>query len=317
VPRARLDPQCVEVVRAFRAANPPPARGLTAAALRAFAASAWSADAAPELAPGVDRRVLALQLGDRSLDCELFAPRNAASPPVVVHFHGGGWVHGEIENEAFLCAQIAARGQCMVVSVAYRLAPEHPFPAAVDDAYAAVAYVGARADEFGGDPGRVGVLGGSAGANLAAAAVLRARERGEPGIGCQVLFVPALQHYATNGSRRDFDAGYDFMPGWVDWFSDQYLGDRRFADDPLAAPLRANDLGSLPPTFIGVAEFDPFRDDGKAFAERLSAAGVPVELASYDGMVHSFLAAIGVVDRAEDAIDDAADFVRRQLGDNR
>jgi acetyl esterase len=223
------------------------------------------------------------------LPARIYRPEGAApTGPVIVFFHGGGWVIGSIQSHDNTCGRLAAESGCTVISVEYRLAPEHRFPAPLEDAYAATAWVAEHADELGLDASRLAVAGDSAGGNLAAAVSLLARERGGPAIAFQLLVYPVTEVGVQSASRiENGDKGYLLSSRAMDWFEEQYLGGVDGVDWR-AAPLRAEDLTGLPPAFVLTAELDPLRDEGEAYAARLEAAGVPTAVHRADGMVHGF-----------------------------
>jgi acetyl esterase len=204
-----------------------------------------------------------------------------------VFFHGGGWVIGSIHSHDNTTGRLAAESGCTVVSVEYRLAPEHPFPAPAEDAYAATAWVAAHAGDLGLDAGRLAIAGDSAGGNLAAVVALLARERGGPRIAYQVLIYPNVDVRVQTASRRDLgDQPYLLSNRALAWFEDHYIGDAEI--DWRLSPLRADDLTGLPPAFVLTAELDPLRDEGEAYATRLRQAGVPTTYHQADGMIHGF-----------------------------
>jgi len=273
-------------------------------------ARAASARSAPLLS-GPGEEVAAVE--DRTLPgpdgpvpVRVYTPAAGAVPrAVAVYLHGGGYVLGNLDTHDALCRALANRSGAVVVSVDYRLAPEHPWPAAVRDADAAVAAVLARAAELGGDPDRVGVVGDSAGANLATIAA-----RHVPGLAFQVLVYPVTDTDLDTPSYTEFAEGHYLSRDDMRVAFDRYLPagvDRRHPD---VAPLHAPDLAGLPPTLVLTAAADPLRDEGEAYADRLRAAGVPVTLSRYDGMVHGFFRWTAVVDAAHDAIAEVAAFVR-------
>ncbi len=195
---------------------------------------------------------------------------------------------------------------CLVVAVDYRLAPEHKFPAALDDCYAVTDWLAANAPDLGGDGARLGVGGDSAGGNLAAAVCLAARERGGPAIAFQLLIYPATDHTADTDSLERNAIGYLLTRDAIEWCKYQYLRGAEDARDPLASPLLADDLAGLPPALVQTAEFDPLLDEGTAYAERLAGAGVACEHLTYAGMVHGFVRMGALIDDANTAIADAA-----------
>jgi acetyl esterase len=218
----------------------------------------------------------------------VYRPREAPGPaPVLVYFHGGGFVTGDLENEHARCLEFAGEDGIAVVSVGYRLAPEHPFPAGFEDCYAATAWAHEHAAEFGGDPERVAVGGGSAGGALAAAVALRARDEGGPPLVFQMLLYPVLDDRMDTPSMRAFTEPPLFNRTDVRHMWRHYLGGR--TDAPAyAAPARAADLAGLPRAYMLVAEYDPLRDEGLHYAHRLILAGVPTELHHVPGACHGF-----------------------------
>ncbi len=230
--------------------------------------------------------------------------------PVLVYFHGGGWVTGDLDTTDLRCRQLSDWAECIVVSVDYRLAPEHPFPAGVDDAYAATAWVGENASSFGGDAARVAVGGDSAGGNLAAAVALLARDKGAPRLAFQYLAYPVIDCDLNTASYLENAEGYMLSRSGMAWYWDQYVPEVSQRGHPLASPIRAASHAGLPPALIVTAEFDPLRDEGEAYAAKLKTAGVPVELRRYDGLIHGFFNMTGAIDQAKVALMDSARSLR-------
>jgi acetyl esterase len=214
---------------------------------------------------------------------------DATPLPGLVYFHGGGWVIGDLDTHDVLCRQLTAEAGVSVVSVDYRLAPEHKFPGAVDDAWAATRWAVARAGELGIDASRLAVGGDSAGGNLAAVVAMLAREQGRPSIKFQVLLYPVTDLADESKSYQDFADGYLLTRDGMRWFSQHYLNSRDEAGDWRASPLRARTLDGLPPALVVTAGFDPLRDEGEAYARRLREAGVRVDYVCYGGMIHGFV----------------------------
>jgi acetyl esterase len=230
------------------------------------------------------------------LPLRVYTPPGDGPFPVVAWIHGGGfWMGDDLPMWDGSCSRLALASRAIVASIGYRLAPEQPFPAAVEDSFAGLRFVAAHAHEWRGDAGRLAVMGGSAGGNLAAVMALRARDEGGPALRYQVLIVPTLVATPDTDSRRQFAAGYG-LDGVAEMFAAYVPGeaDRR---NPWASPLLADDLAHLPPALIVTAEFDPLRDEGERYAERLRAAGVDVTLRRYDGAIHGLLGSSD--DRAE------------------
>ena len=217
-----------------------------------------------------------------------YRPRDGILP-LLVYFHGGGWVVGSVDLSDNFCRALANASGCVVLSVEYRLAPEHRYPAAADDAYAATVWAARNADALDIDPARVAVGGSSAGGNLAAVAARRARERGGPRIAAQLLHVPVTDHDFTTSSYRAFATGHGLTLAGMRWFWDHYAPEVARRDEPDASPLRAKDLAGLPRAIVVTAECDPLRDEGRAYAARLRSAGVSVASLEYAGMVHGFM----------------------------
>ena len=246
----------------------------------------------------------------------IYKPIAGASLPVLVYFHGGGWVIGSIETHDGTCRELAAQAGCAVISVEYRLAPENPYPAAAEDSYAAVQWVAANAEALGLDASRIAVGGDSAGGNLAAATALMARDRGGPGLVMQLLIYPVTdadferKSYLQNGTGMFLEA--DAMK----WFWDNYVPDPATRKEGYAAPMHADDLSKLPPTLVITAEFDPLRDEGEAYARRLEAAGVETGLARYDGMIHGFFAMTLLLESARRAVAQSSEALRQEFGSN-
>jgi acetyl esterase len=231
-----------------------------------------------------------------------------------VYFHGGGWVVGSVALSDSFCRALANASGCAVLSVGYRLAPEHRFPAAADDAYAATRWASEHARELGFDPGRLAVGGSSAGGNLAAVVALMARERGGPRIALQWLHVPVIDHDFTRESYRVNGKGMGLTRAGMEWFWDHYAPDVARRDEPFASPIRATDLRGLPQAIFVAAECDPLRDEGAAYAERLRAAGVRVTYLEYPGMVHSFMGWSEIVPAGAQAFKDSGAALRKGLG---
>jgi acetyl esterase len=234
--------------------------------------------------------------------------------PVLVVFHGGGWVIGSAEEFDGIARQLANATDAIVVSVDYRLAPEHPYPAPLDDSRRALRWTAAHAAEFGGDATRIAVGGDSAGGNLAAVCALGARDEGLD-LALQVLVYPVCDCDFGTTSYTDNAEGYLLEREQMQWFFDCYTdGGKHDPADPSISPLRAENLGGVAPALVVTAEFDPLRDEGEAYAAKLRAAGVDVESRRYDGMIHGFFGGAGAFDASRDAMTLVATAVRRAFG---
>ena len=244
--------------------------------------------------------------------------RAAAGPlPALVYFHGGGFVIGDLETTEGLCRMLANASGCRVISIEYRLAPEHKFPAAIEDAYAAVSWVAAHGRALGIDPDRIAVGGDSAGGNLATVTCQLAKQNGGPKIALQLLLYPATDATTETGSRRALAAGYLLEQRSMEWFFAQYVPPDANPNDPRISPLLAGDLSGLPPAHIHTAEFDPLRDEGKAYADKLAAAGVEVEYICHTGMIHHFFCLGGAIPYAATAVADAGAAIKQALARSR
>lgn len=246
----------------------------------------------------------------------LYRPQGSAATqalPVLVYFHAGGWVIGDIEICDALCRRIANAAGCAVVSVDYRLAPEHKFPAAVDDAYAATCWIAQNAASLGLDASRIAIGGDSAGGNLAAVVSLLARDRRGPRLALQLLLYPVTDLHGGTASYHARGEGYFLTGTLMRYFVDHYVGSTAERDDWRASPLLAREHAGLPPACVVVCGFDPLHDEGVAYARRLQAAGVPVELHDLDGQIHAFLLMDGAIPQAAATIDSLATALRRAL----
>jgi acetyl esterase len=242
----------------------------------------------------------------------VYYPFETAQLPGLVYFHGGGFVLGGLDGSDRTCRALANGSGCVVISVDYRLAPEHTFPAAADDAFAVTQYVAEHAAEFGVDPALLAVGGDSAGGNLATVVALRARDAGGPPIAFQLLVYPWVDFSDDSPSMREFAADHFLTAEAMAWFADYYLPapiDRR---QPWVSPMHAK-LEGLPPAFVLTAECDPLRDQGEAFARRLEAAGVQTTVKRYEGMFHPFFSLGGIIDGAKTAMADASAALKTAL----
>jgi acetyl esterase/lipase len=242
------------------------------------------------------------------------AGAGASAPPVLAYFHGGGWVQGDLETHHGLCARLARRSGAMVVAVDYRLAPEHKFPAAVEDCFAVYQWLRSHAAELGGDPTRVAVGGDSAGGNLSAVVSQLAAGAGVPLPQCQVLIYPGVDFALDTDSHRELADGPIIPRERIVWYAQQYLPVDADPSDPRASPLRAKDLQGQPPALIITGGFDPLRDEGHAYAQRLSAAGVDVVYKEYPGQIHAFVSLTKAIPQGMSCTWEIADYLKSGLG---
>ncbi len=248
-------------------------------------------------------RVVPGATGD--LPARVYRPDADGPVPTVVFFHGGGFVIGDLETHDNQCRTVCRAVGAVVLSVGYRLAPEAPFPAAVEDAVAATRWAADHVGELGADAGRLVVAGDSAGGNLAAVVAQVARDAGGPPLAAQLLVYPATDFAGEHASRTENAEGYFLTVSDMEWFGGHYAGTHEDLADPRLSPLRAADLSGLPPAVVVTAEFDPLRDEGEAYARALEAAGTPVVLRRYDGMIHGFFDLGALSPAAQQAVEES------------
>jgi acetyl esterase len=303
-----LDPECDALLTQVTEMGLPPPETLTVDENRAMIMEFASVAGPPEDVARVADIEVPGPAGP--IPVRVYVPLGDVPFPVLVYFHGGGWVIGNLDSHDIPLRALANRAGAVIASVDYRLAPEHPFPAAPEDCYAATEWVASNIAEYGGDPSRLAVGGDSAGGNLAAVVAQMARDRGGPAIGFQLLVYPAVDASMSSASIAENGEGYLLTKGWMDWFYGHYLTRPEDADDPLASPVRTEDLTGLPPALVITAEFDPLRDEGEAYADALRRAGVAATATRYDGMIHGFFSMGAAISRSSDAIDEAAAALR-------
>jgi acetyl esterase len=298
------------LLAALDAAGLPPFEHMTVPQAREAAKGFIDLQGEPEEIATEDRAIPG-PAGD--LPVRVYTPAGDGPKPVIVYFHGGGWVIGDLDVCDNPVRRIANRTGAVVVSVDYRLAPEHVYPAAFDDSFAATAWVAEHAAELGGDPERIATCGDSAGANLAAAVAIAARDRQGPRLAAQLLIYPVTDFNFTTGSYEQNGEGYLLTKGSMQWFWAHYLGAQELGKDAFACPARADNLVGLPPAFVATAEFDPLRDEGEAYAANLRTASVDVTAKRYDGMLHGFAWTLGATPSGAVMIDDLAAAFHRAL----
>jgi acetyl esterase len=262
-------------------------------------------------------RELAIASQAGTIAARLYRPDGSAAPhrapyPLLVYYHGGGWVQGDLDTHDNVCRFLAVHAGTAVLAPDYRLAPEHPFPAAVNDALATLRYAARHAEELGADPSALAVGGDSAGGNLAAVVARLAAGDPRPPV-FQLLIYPGTDAVQVSGSRRLFGAGFQLTEERIQWFLDQYLPDRADRADPRASPIYEQRPQLLPPTFLATAGFDPLRDEGELLAARLAAAGVPVAVRRFDDLCHGFANAVGIGRRGREAMLEIAGALRAGL----
>lgn len=307
-----LDPQVESVLALVKKANLPEMWQLTPEQAReAYMLRVSKLATKEEIFRSHDRRIPG---PGRDLTIRVYEPREAKPGerfPILVWFHGGGFVIGNLDTHDHACRALATQGDFMVVAVDYRLAPESKFPSAVDDCMAVLRWLTLHALEIGGDPTRMAVGGDSAGGNLAAVCAILARNDGYPKIAFQLLIYPCTAPEPETPSHRKFAEGYILTRNTITWFYKQYVRSAKEFEDFRFAPLMAEDLSALPPALVLVAGYDPLRDEGVDYAKRLIDAGNRVTLVNYEGMVHGFLLMGGAIDAAKRALMQSAATLRR------
>ena len=296
-----LHPQIVQVLDAMAKAELRPIEAMTPAEARAqMEMTARARKAEPLPVAKVEERMIPDPAGEIRL--RLYWPTATGPVPAIVYYHGGGHVIGSLDTHDFIARNLCAGAEALLASVDYRMGPEHKFPAAVDDCFAALQWVHANAASLGADPGRIGVHGDSAGANLAAVVALQARDAGGPRLRLQSLVYPVGDYTLSGASYRKYAQGCGMLtPDAMAWFGRHYLRSPADAEDWRASPLKAPSHAGVAPAIIVVAECDVLHDDGESYAEALRRAGVPVEYREYPGMIHGFLGMVPVVDDAMNA----------------
>lgn len=250
-----------------------------------------------------------------AIPLRVYYPESAGPLPALVYFHGGGFAMGGLDSHDGVCRTLAVETGCCVAAVDYRLAPEHPFPAATLDAYSALSWVHENADELGVDHRRLAVAGDSAGGTLATVVARQAMERRGPPLAMQLLLYPVTDlRTLDTESYRQMATGYYLSRDEMGWFRDMYLPDPARRDDPSASPLASDALTGLPPTLLVTAEYDVLRDEGKAYADKLSASGVETTYRCYEGMIHGFVSQALFLDTGRTALSDCASTLRHALG---
>jgi len=258
----------------------------------------------PEPVAKVEHRTIPGPVGQ--IPVSIYTPAGVGPFPLLMYFHGGGWVFGDLPMVDSICRTLANGADCVVVSVDYRLAPEHKFPTGVEDAYAATKWVSENAELLNGNPAKIAVAGESAGGNLAAAVTLMVRDRSEFSLTYQLLIYPATQYHANTESFRNYGENYFLTADSINWFWHHYLPSPTDGQNPYASPLWAENLHNLPPGLIVTAEYDPLRDEGEAYGDRLRDAGVNIKTIRYDGTIHAFINLAGHLPYGQTALAEIA-----------
>lgn len=310
-----IDPQMQAYIDQQAALGAPPLHKLTPQQVRAGSRMQVEQAAlyfTPEQVAKVENRTIPAPTGE--IPVRIYTPDGAGPFPLLVFFHGGGWVVGDLDTHDALCRALTNAAACVVLAVDYRLAPEHKFPAATEDCYVATEWAAAHAAEINADPDRIAVGGDSAGGNLSAVVTILARDRGGPSLSFQLLIYPATDFSTEFPSRIENADAPILDTDSMRWCMNHYLNDEADKTNPLASPLLTSDFHNLPPALVITAEYDPLRDEGEAYAERLKAAGVPVTVRRYDGLVHGFFSYGVGVDRVQQAMAETAESLRSAFG---
>ena len=302
-----LDPQAKALLAQLAASGAPPYHQLPVEEARRLMLVRIPA-AEPEAVASVED--ISISGPGGPLGLRIYTPNGTHPFPVLIYFHGGGWVMGSLDSHDAACRGLANAAGCIVVSVDYRLAPEHKFPAAVEDSYAATLWVAEHGDSLGVDAKRIAVGGDSAGGNLAAVVALMARDRGDPYLAFQLLVYPITDYSFDTPSYQENAEGFMLTKADMVWYWAHYLRSDADGQNPYASPLRAEDLRGLPPALVITAELDPLRDEGEAYAARLKQAGVRVKHTRYQGMIHGFFSRAAILDQGKVAIREAGDALR-------
>jgi len=270
------------------------------------------------LSPPVDPELSVRKVDDlrisgplNEIPIRLYYPEGTSPYPVIVYFHGGGWVIGNLETHNAICHALAKTSGCLVAAVDYRLAPEHRYPAAIEDAYAATSWICKNAGRIQADPLRMAVMGESAGGALATVVSMMARDQDDRRIALQVLVYPVTDNNFNTSSYLNYGEGYSLTRDLMIWFWNHYLGNKENAGQPYASPLRAENLSNLPDALILTAEYDPLCDEGESYAKKLQESGVNVTLTRYDGMIHGFFRMTSKLDKAKGALTQVTDEIKR------
>ena len=307
-----LDHECQLVIALAKRAGRPPLEDLPVDRARAETVARALATRG-RMEPVARRENLEVPGAAGPMAARLYGPPRAERAGLLVYFHGGGHVIGDLTTSESVCRFLCRHAGVNVLAVDYRLAPEHPFPAAADDATAALRWAAREAESLGADPKRVAVGGDSAGANIATVATLDTATGEGPVPDFQLLIYPVCDYLVKRPSYSTFDEGFMLSRAEMDWFRDHYLPEEAMRADPRASPLLAGDLSGLPPAYVAIAGFDPLRDEGEEYAQAMAAAGVPVALRRHDGLVHSYANWTGLGRSSHEAMLEAAGALRLGL----
>ncbi len=314
-----LDPKAKALLTAIAVAGPPDIRSVPLEFAREMVEQGYARMRIPVIAVGSVKTTSFVGPGG-DVAVRIYNPAGEGPFPVIVFFHGGGWVFFRLDAYDPICTHLCSFSRCVVVSVDYRLSPENRFPAATDDCLAATRWVAEHCCEWSGDPCRIFVAGDSAGGNLATVTAIRIRDEFAATahgpslhLAGQVLIYPVTDYcIPEKPSYCEFADGFGLTKGDMQWFWDKYLGKAEDAANFYVAPLLAADLSGLPPAMVIISGYDPLRDEGLAYANRLEEAGVPVKLSVYEDMIHGFLSYLGIMKQAKTAIEEISVWVKEK-----
>ena len=304
-----LDPQVQTLMDQMAALNAPPIYTLTPELVRMGIKMQLANDTnEPESVAQVVNRTIPGPAGE--IPVRIYTPTGSGPFPALVFFHGGGWVICDLDTHDSLCRSLCNGANCVVVSVDYRLAPEHKFPAAPEDCYAATLWVAGHATEINTNPGKIAIGGDSAGGNLTAVVAQMVRDNGGPSLALQLLIYPATDFTFDGPSIHENGQDYFLTIDDMNWFMNHYLNSDADKKNPLASPLQSANLRGLPPALVITGEYDPLRDEGETYGKRLKEAGVPVTISRYNGVIHGFLSLEPLTDKGKQAREECAQALR-------
>ncbi|MEI7499121.1 MAG: alpha/beta hydrolase [Bacteroidota bacterium] len=308
-----LDPEAKALLAAIAAAGEPSIDTIPLDAARAQVENGYAGMKIPVLPVGLIKNTSFTGSGGE-IAVRIYIPEGEGLFPVIIFFHGGGWVFFHLDAYDPVCTHICAAAGCIVVSVEYRLSPEYKFPAATNDCLEASRWIAEHCIEWKGDASLIFLAGDSAGGNLAAVTAIRIRDESGPAIKGQVLIYPATVYYAPEKpSYTEFSDGYNLTKDALKWFWEKYLVSNEDARNPKASPLLAPDLSGLPPALVIVSGYDPLKDEGIDYAKRLAEAGVSVQMSLYEEMIHGFLSYLGILHQAKTAIDEISRWIKQRV----
>ena len=304
-----LDPQVQALLDQMAALNGPPIHTLTPELVRmGIKMQLANAPGEPEPVARVVNRTIPGPAGE--IPVRIYIPAGSGPFPALVFFHGGGWVICDLDTHDSLCRSLCNGAGCVVVSVDYRLAPEHKFPAAPEDCYAATQWVAGHAAEINAKPGKIAIGGDSAGGNLTAVVAQMVRDQGGPRLALQLLIYPATDFTFDGPSIHENGQDYFLTIDDMNWFTSYYLNSDADKKNPLASPMQSDNLRGLPTALVITSEYDPLRDEGEAYGKRLKEAGVPVTISRYNGVIHGFLSLEPLTDKGKQAREECAQALR-------